>query len=458
MKDSIIVIDDEQDFLDSVRRGLMSAGFKNIALFSKPGDAAALIREGKVFDVALIDVTMPEINGVELLEIIKNTSPDTECLMVSAMDEARMAVDCLRKGAYDYLTKPISRDVLVSAVRRAQERKRLLAVVAVGNTPQRLEIANKAAFQSLLTRSEKMLRLVKEAELHATSDVPVLITGESGTGKELLARGIHHSSTRAGSPFTSINMASLVGTLFDSEFFGHVKGAFTGADKDHRGFLENTNRGTLFLDEIGDLPLDFQGKLLRVLQDGEYIKIGTSVARRVDIRIIAATNVDLDRLIAKQMFRKDLYYRLKGAWLHIPPLRERKEDVPLLSQAFLDEFRLVYGRPQIDADALMALVSYDFPGNVRELRSMMQSAVNLSQGRTISRRHLPPYVAKSVLPSRSQRIENGQDVPVAALADVEKAHILKAYEKTGRNKVQTAVMLGIGLNTLRRKLDSYGID
>ena len=458
MKDSIIVIDDEQDFLDSIRRGLVSAGFSNIALFSKPGDAVAAIREGKVFAVALIDITMPEINGVELLEIIKNTSPDTECLMVSAVDEARVAVDCLKKGAYDYLTKPISKDDLVSAVKRAQERRRLLEVVAVGKAPNRPEILNKDAFQPIVTRSDKMLRLLKEAELHAASDVPILITGESGTGKELLARGIHHSSTRADYPFTSINMASLVGTLFDSEFFGHTKGAFTGADRDHRGFLENTDHGTLFLDEIGDLPLDFQGKLLRVLQDGEFIKIGTGVASRVDIRIIAATNVDLDRLIAKQIFRKDLYYRLKGAWLHIPPLRERKEDIPLLAQTFLDERRYVYGRPQIDADALIELVSYDFPGNVRELRSIMQAAVNLSQGRTISTRYLPPYVLKSVPAGKGQKADRSREQTVMALADIEKAHILEAYEKTGRNKVQTAALLGIGLNTLRRKLASFGME
>ena len=390
MNDSILIIDDEVDFLDSVRRGLLSAGLKNLRLESDPRVVATAIQNGEHFDMALIDITMPWINGIQLLEMIKTNSPETECIMVTAVNEARVAVECLQKGAYDYLTKPISRDELVSTLKRAMERRRLLEIISVGKEGALPQIRHKDAFAPIITQSEKMIRLLREAELHAGSDVPVLITGESGTGKELLAKAIHRSSPRAQFPFTSINMASLTGSLFDAEFFGHTKGAFTGAEKDRAGYLEHSNRGSLFLDEIGDLPLDFQGKLLRVLQEGEIIKLGTSQARKIDVRFIAATNADLDKLLAKGQFRKDLYYRLKGAWLRILPLRERREDLPLLINAFVREFRPE--STDIEDDALEILMNYDYPGNIRELRSIVQSSCNLAQKRAIAAKFLPDYI------------------------------------------------------------------
>ncbi len=456
MNDSILIIDDEVDFLDSVRRGLLSAGLKNLRLESDPRVVATAVQNGEHFDMALIDITMPWINGIQLLEMIKTNSPDTECIMVTAVNEARVAVECLQKGAYDYLTKPISRDELVSTLKRAMERRRLLEIISVGKTGSLPQIKHKDAFAPIITQSEKMIRLLKEAELHAESDVPVLITGESGTGKELLAKAIHRSSPRAQFPFTSINMASLTGSLFDAEFFGHTKGAFTGAEKDRAGYLEHSNRGSLFLDEIGDLPLDFQGKLLRVLQEGEIIKLGTSQARKIDVRFIAATNADLDKLLAKGQFRKDLYYRLKGAWLRILPLRERREDLPVLINAFLREFRGEIGVDVLEEETLEILMNYDYPGNIRELRSIIQAASNLAQKRPIGAKHLPDYLKgrkKAAL-----RAPVTADGPIVPLAETERIHILKAYEGTNHNKLQTAKLLGIGLNTLRRKLASYGIN
>ena len=456
MNDSILIIDDEVDFLDSVRRGLLSAGLKNLRLESDPRVVATAVQNGEHFDMALIDITMPWINGIQLLEMIKTQSPDTECIMVTAVNEARVAVECLQKGAYDYLTKPISRDELVSTLKRAMERRRLLEIISVGKAGTLPQIRHKDAFAPIITESEKMIRLLREAELHAESDVPVLITGESGTGKELLARAIHRSSPRAQFPFTSINMASLTGSLFDAEFFGHTKGAFTGAEKDRAGYLEHSNRGSLFLDEIGDLPLDFQGKLLRVLQEGEIIKLGTSQARKIDVRFIAATNADLDKLLAKGQFRKDLYYRLKGAWLRILPLRERREDLPALINAFLREFRGEIGADVLEEDTLEILMNYDYPGNIRELRSIIQAASNLAQKRPIGAKHLPDYLKgrkKTAL-----RAPVTADGPIVPLAETERIHILKAYEGTNHNKLQTAKLLGIGLNTLRRKLASYGIN
>jgi len=455
MSDMVLVIDDEMDCLDSVKRGLISSGIRDVRVESDPRVAAQSVQQGDRYAVALIDITMPWINGVQLLEIIKSSSPDTECIMVTAINDARTAVECLQKGAYDYLTKPVSRDELVSKIRRAMERRRLLEVLSVGKTGSLPQIKHKDAFAPIVTRSEKMLRLLKEAELHAASDVPVLITGESGTGKELLAKAIHRSSPRASFPFTSINMASLTGSLFDAEFFGHTKGAFTGAEKDRAGYLESTHRGTLFMDEIGDLPLDFQGKLLRALQEGEIIKLGTSTARKVDVRFIAATNADLDKLLARGQFRKDLYYRLKGAWLSMLPLRERREDIPLLINVFLREFRGELTGHDIEEDALEILMGYDYPGNVRELRSIIQASGNLAQQRPIAARYLPEYIRKSRPKAAVPAVGGG---PIVPLAEAERVHILKAYEETTRNKLRTAKLLGIGLNTLRRKLASYGVD
>ena len=454
MDNSIIVVDDERDFLESVRRGLITAGFKNVHTEADARKAAANFEDGEIFDIALIDITMPEINGFELLGVIKNLSPDTECVMVTAVDEARIAVECLKKGAYDYLVKPISKEDLVSSIDRALERKRLVEIINLRKRRTLPKIEHKEAFKPIVTRSSEVLRLLKEAELHAASDIPVLITGETGTGKELLSRAIHAASSRAGSVFTPVNMESLTPNLFDAQFFGHAKGAFTGAEKDRAGYLESSNRGTLFLDEIGNLPLELQGKLLRVLQDGEFIKIGTSRPQKVDIRFVAATNSDLDRLMTRKLFRRDLYYRLRGGWLHLPPLRERRNDIPLLIDSFLEEF-CGSGGVDIEQEALSALLDYEYPGNIRELKTIVQSAVNLCQGRPISTKFLPTYLQKRKPLSHSGR--SSESEPIVPLGQVEINHIRRVYNRLGKNKSRTARALGIGLNTLRRKLESYDV-
>lgn len=455
MNNPICVIDDERVFLDSVKRGLLTCGFKNIHLENDPRKAAELFQKNGGFDVALIDMTMPHMDGMELLGIIKNYSPDTECIMVTAIDEVRVAVECLKKGACDYLVKPVSRDGLARVIKRTLERKRLLDIVNLGKGGALPVLDHEQAFRSIVTRLPRIHRIFKESELHAASDVPVLITGDSGTGKELLARAVHDASPRAKFPFLPVNMAALTPGIFDAEFFGHTKGAFTGADRERVGFLEHSHRGTIFLDEIGTLPFDIQGKLLRVLQGGEYIKIGTSRARKADIRFIAATNADLEEQISKGQFRKDLYYRLKGAWLYLPPLRERRGDIPALTEKFLEEFGGVGGR-RIERDAMEALMGYDYPGNIRELRFIIQSAVNLARGEAIGVGHLPGAVGTKK--PTSMPLPTGSPESVAPLAEMEKAHILKVYDHTDRNKSQCARMLGIGLNTLRRKLAVYGVE
>ncbi|RJQ80854.1 MAG: sigma-54-dependent Fis family transcriptional regulator [Desulfobacteraceae bacterium] len=453
MKNKILVVDDESDFLESIRRGLITSGFKGIRTESDPHAAASALENGESFDVALIDITMPAMSGIELLEFFKKTHPSTECIMITALDEARTAVECLKKGAYDYLVKPVSKENLLSSINRALERKRLRDILSVDQKRSIPALSNPEAFAAIKTRNAHMLKILKVAELHAGSDSPVLITGETGTGKELLARAVHTASPRCDYPFTPINMDALSETLFDDQFFGHAKGAFTGADQDRAGFLESTHKGTLFLDEIGNLPLELQGRLLRVLQDGEFIKIGTNRPRKVDVRIIAATNKDLDRMMSKNQFRKDLFYRLSGGWVHLPHLRERKDDIPLLIDGFLKEF-CGPGGAELEPETMGFLMAYDYPGNIRELKSIIKSAVSLAQGQPIHIACLPPQLQKTPHNPASAR-ESSAALPT--LAQLEKEHILKVYRMRNNNKAECARALDIGINTLRRKLAGYGV-
>jgi len=455
METRIIIVEDDPDYLELLNGKLSAAGFLNIRTEDDSVKAASRFQKGAVFDIALIDMNMPGMDGIALLEFIKNTSPRTECIMVTAVNDARIAVECLKKGAYDYLVKPITQEDLVFSITRSLERKRLLDILNIKEGKSVPRLKNPEPFRQILTRSETMRRLLKEAELHAASEVPVLITGESGTGKELLARAIHRASLRARNPFTPVNMASQSATLFEAEFFGHTKGAFTGAEKDRSGFLMASNHGTLFLDEIGNLPLELQGKLLRVLQDGEYTRLGTSKRQKVDVRIIAATNEDLDDLLSRKKFRKDLYYRIRGGWLHLPPLRERREDIPILVDHFLESFCSAGKRCKMTDESCCLMLEYPFPGNIRELEAIVQSAVNLAQGRPIAPEFLPKDLLQN---SKTAVCAPPESISIRPLADIEREHILNTYTHTGQNKSKTARMLGIGLNTLRRKLRAYGAD
>jgi DNA-binding NtrC family response regulator len=456
MSSRIILVDDDRDYMEMLADKLRAIGYDNLVLVDSPLQAATAFDNGEAFDLALIDMTMPEMDGMSMLSHIKNTSSGTEVIMVTAINEARTAVECLKRGAYDYLVKPVAKDVLALTLPRALERKRLLDILDLEKRQGHPELNNPEPFRPIITRHPAMRRVLKEAELHAASNVSILITGESGTGKELLARAIHNASTRADQPFTPINMSSINPNLFEAEFFGHTKGAFTGAESNRAGFLEQTNKGTLFLDEISDLPLELQGKLLRVLQEGEFLKVGSSQRLRVDLRFIAATNEDLDRMMARKAFRKDLFYRIRGGWLHLPPLRARVDDIPLLVNAFLDKYEEYRNMPRIASEALERLMGYHWPGNVRELKFLIQSAVNLAQGRRIEIQHLPQHLRNvSKIPKKTEPSPTAGQT-ITPLEDVEKTHILNAYNQLDHNKSQTAKALGIGLNTLRRKLASYG--
>ncbi len=447
---SVLVVDDEVTFLNSIRRCLTSEGYQRMVFSSNPVEAAKIILSKAPFDLCLLDLNMPDMSGDKLLELVKEHSATTECIMISARDDARIALACLKKGAYDYLLKPLTCEELLSVVNRSLERRRLIDLVAVRNQEAQ-EVGDKEAFGDIIAQSEKMKRVMREAELHARGNLPVLITGESGTGKELLARAIHRVSARSELPFIAVNMAAVAGSVFESEFFGHVKGAYTGADRDRAGYIESADGGTIFLDEIGDLPMELQGKLLRVLQEKEYMKVGSSTTRKTDARFIAATNANLERKVERGNFRPDLYYRLKGSWVHLPPLRERKEDISVLIDHFLTE-----SGTSIQPDALDVLMAYDYPGNVRELQSLLFSASTIAKGYPISAQNLPALHMKTSLPLHV--IRQTVDKDNLLLSHSEKAHIMKVYDLAGRNKSLASKMLGIGLSTLRRKITEYDID
>lgn len=460
MNASIVIIDDESAFLRSIRRSLHAAGFTNIHTENDAQHAAALFQQhGMACDIALIDISMPGLNGMELLDLIKQHEPETECIMITAFNEVKTAVFCMKKGAYDYLMKPVSKDELIVTIRNALEKQRLRRIVSLRKEPRLPSLQHPGAFEAIITQSDNMLRILKEAELHARSNVPILITGETGVGKELLAKAIHDASDRANFPYTPVNMASHATGLFDAEFFGHVKGAFTGAEKARLGYFEATRRGTMVLDEIGILPYELQGRLLRVLQEGEYMKLGKDTPQTIDVRVIAITNEDLEHKVQQGDFRKDLYYRLKGAWLHLPPLRERQADIPLLIRAFLKKYSPSHVPLAPDDEVLQALTAYPYPGNVRELEHIIRGAINLAQEHCITVHGLPQQLR--CLYERKTSTFMTTDMPpssgIASLADVKQAHILKVYEHTGHNKTRTAQLLGIALNTLRKRLKEYGI-
>ena len=459
MSAHIAVIDDDPDFLYLMEKKLQDIGYHQLYLYDDPLKLLADLKNDILLDLALIDMNMPHMDGLSLMEHAKTISPNMECIMVTAVNEARVAVACIHKGAYDYLLKPVLDETLEICLKRALERKRLLDILHLEKTETLPALDQPEAFLDIITTSKKVLRVLREAELHAVSDVPILITGESGTGKELLARAIHRVSHRAEHSFTPINMAALSGSLFEAEFFGHTKGAFTGAERSRAGYLEHTHKGTLFLDEISDLPVELQGKLLRVLQDGEYTRLGSSRSKQVDIRLIAATNTDLEEMIRRKKFRKDLYYRIRGGWLHLPPLRERDDDIPLLANHFLNKFCPKNKQSQLDSDASALLTTYSYPGNIRELAGIIQAAVNLAQCGRLTVACLPVQVRKTAtrIPSPTNCVNPLGKNGIVPLEVIEKQYILNAYKLSGENKSQTARLLKIGLNTLRRKLKIYGM-
>ena len=442
-----LVADDEAGMRESVARALRREGFQVTAV--EDGAAALDALRRAPVDLLVADLRMPGLDGLELLRAAKLVAPDTEVVVLSGHATVEEAVEAMKEGAYDFLTKPFDRAPLVRVARQAVERRRLV----LENRRLRRRLDDLAGAEELVGRSpqiQEVLRLVRQV---APTTTTVLIQGESGTGKELVARAIHQLSPRRERPFVRVNCAALPDTLLESELFGHEKGAFTGAVARRQGRFEVADGGTLLLDEIGDLSAVAQAKVLRVLQEGEFEPVGASRTVRVDVRVLAATNQDLTRLVGEKRFREDLYYRLHVISVTVPPLRERREDVTLLAQHFLQRFaarnhRTLEGFTEA---ALARLADYAWPGNVRELEHAVERAVVLAQGPFVDVGDLPEAVGQAEPSSRVVPIPIGMP-----LEEVEQRLIEETLRQTKGDKELAAKLLGIASRTIYRKLKERG--
>lgn len=450
---TILVIDDDEGLLLSIKTWLISAGMSEPALLSDSTSAMEVIREN-TFQLILLDLVMPHITGLELLKQIKEELPEIECIVVTAIDEASTAVQAISMGAYDYLVKPINSEKLIVTINRGLEKYNLKHELDLFSKKQSFSaLKNPDAFQQIVAEDESMARVFLQAEAVAPTDYSVVIYGESGTGKELLSRTIHNLSNRRGTKFVAVNMASFTKTIFEDEFFGHTKGAYTDAVSEKRGFFEKAEGGTLFLDEITELDPSLQGKILRAIEERELYRLGSTMVRNVDVRIIAATNRNINEEIEKGRFRADLFYRLNMYHIEIPPLRERKKDILPLARHFLT-IHSNANRKKIDSisfDLIESLIDYPFPGNVRELENMIAAAVLLETSNQLTLSSMPSFSTIS-----QQSISDSKIFPT--LAEVEKFHIQQALIKTDGNRAQAAKMLGINTTTVYRKIEKYDID
>jgi DNA-binding NtrC family response regulator len=448
----VLVVDDDEGLLLSIKATLISAGLPEPALVSDSRRVTELLRQHR-FQLVLLDLMMPLLGGMEVLQQIKEESSETDCVIVSAMDDVTTAVRAMNSGACDYLVKPLNSEKLVALVQNHLERYRLRDELArLGRKKVFENLKNPEAFGRMIAEDESMALVFHQVEAVAGTDYSVVINGESGTGKEMMARVIHQLSRRAGAPFYAVNMASFSKTLFEDEFFGHAKGAYTDAGGERRGFFEAANGGTLFLDEITELDPSLQAKLLRVIEEREFYRLGSTEVRNVDVRIIAATNRDIAEEIIKGRFRADLFYRINTYNIKIPPLRERKKDILPLARYFL---KLHAGANKkkikdLKPDLCERLLDYAFPGNVRELENMIAAAVLLEKGRRLSldsARTLLPYEG----PERRRHVE------LVTLEELERRHIERVLEATGGNRPRAARILGINVSTIYRKLEKLNL-
>ncbi len=444
---NVLVVDDEKIMQESCCRVLEKEGYTVSSADS--GEAALEQCDRKSFDLVLLDLKMPGMGGIEALKRLKEMDPEVTILIMTGYPSIETAVRAIKLGAYDYITKPFTPDTLRFAVSRALERKTLM----VENQHLRQQLRSKNEIDAIIGESQIMRGIYELVRRTAPTDSTVLITGESGTGKELVARAIHNYSLREEGEFVTVDCSSLVETLLESELFGHVKGSFTGAIQAKYGSFELANGGTFFFDEVGNLSLDIQAKLLRVIQEKEIKPVGSEKTIRVDVRILAATNQDLKQAIAKRTFREDLYYRLNVFPIHIPPLRERKEDIPLLVKYFLKRYNKKREIPvvRVEPDTLKLLMSYGWPGNVRELENAIERALILEDGDSL----LPRSFSWFVEGKRAEKTD--VDDKIYNLSELEKQHIMRVLNETRGHKSQTASLLGIDRKTLYQKIKKYGL-
>ncbi len=446
---SLLVVDDESAILDSLRILFKHEGFE--VTVAQGGRAALDALERFVPQLVLTDVRMPSVSGIDVLAAAKARDPDVPVILITAQAELKTAMEAVNRGAFHYIQKPFDNDELIAICRRALEHRQLKAE----NRVLRQEIQQRERSEAVrpIGTSPAFREVLRMAETVAPTDSIVLIQGESGTGKEVIARYIHGLSARAAGPFLSINCGALPEGLLESELFGHVKGSFTGAVRDNAGLFAAAAGGSFFLDEIGEMSPATQVKLLRVLQEREATPVGGTQPVPVDVRLLAATNRDLEDDMRQGRFRSDLYYRLNVIAIHLPPLRERRDDVPLLAEAFLARIAAGRGTPPkaIAPDAMAAILAYDWPGNVRELENALERAATLSRGEAIAAGALPARVTeRRVAPLLAER-------PAAnpTLDLVERAYILWVLQNEGGNKTRAAEVLGIDPSTLYRKLARY---
>jgi len=444
----ILVVDDEPAQRTVLGGFLRKRGFE-VAQGASVEEALAHV-SARTIDLVLTDLRMPGGGGLALLEGVRAINPEIPVVVMTAFGTVATAVDAMKKGAADYLTKPIDLDELEVLIGRTLERRALVAE----NRELRRELETRYRLAGLETANAKMSEAINTAARAAASRATILIRGESGTGKELLARAIHHASPRSKGPLVAVNMAAVPETLVESELFGHERGAFTGADRERRGRFELADGGSLFLDEIGDLPRATQAKLLRVLQEQTFERLGGTRSLHVDARVIAATNRDLEAMVRLGEFREDLYYRLNVVTIDLPPLRSRREDIPLLVDHFLRRFAAESKAAveSVSREAMDVLLKYEYPGNVRELENIVHRAVVLARGQVVSTADLPLHVAEL----RSE----GQQPPasfVERVAQFERELILEALERAGGVQTRAARELGMSERHLRYKLRKYGL-
>lgn len=439
-KERLLVVDDAPHTLEVLQRNLNSRGYQ--VFIAKSVAEAIRILETTTVDLVITDLKMPKVSGIDLVRHVRENFKETEVMMITGYPTIEGAVQAIKTGAEEYLTKPFTDEELFSAVRRTLDK---LHIRKIGEA--RLRKMPKAAY-GLIGESEAMRKVFSAIAKTASTSATVLVYGESGTGKELIARSIHYSSSRASAPFVPVNCGGIPEGLLESELFGHVKGAFTGATESRAGFFQTADGGTIFLDEISDTSLAMQAKLLRVLQDKEVYMVGASRSRKVDVRIIAATNKDLMSLVTRGVFREDLFFRLNVLTIALPPLRERGDDILLLAHHFAARFAQEFGKPtpKLSDDALQVLRNYHWPGNVRELENVVQRLVVMTDGDLIEVSDLPSLMRFSALR------ETGLN---RTLAEVETEYIRNVLASVNGNKTKAAEILGIDRKTLREKLKQF---
>jgi len=449
-KINILIVEDEPAHAEVLAEALEAEGYRVTSAHS--GEEALRALEKSSFNLVVTDLKLGgEIDGLDVLRTILQSNQNCETVMITAHSSIETCKIALREGAYDYIEKPIDLDLLRAVVQRAIEKTSLVRE----NTQLQQKLDEKFGFSGVVGQSTAMLRVLDTVRRAANSDVPVLLMGESGVGKELLAEAIHNNSPRKKAPFLPVNCAGLSDTILESELFGHVKGAFTGALSDRKGMFMEADGGTLFLDEIGDMPMTMQAKLLRILEDQIVIPVGSNTGTKVDVRIIRATIHDLEKAVEEKKFRQDLFFRIRGVSVAIPPLRKRPEDIPLLLEHFVKEFSKSEDRPVkgFTPAALRILKNWDWPGNVRELRNSVKAMVVLAEHEILDVADLPFEMHKT---------SDGQETDLSHLAGVnlnelEKTAIKKTLDMVNGNRELAAKMLGIGERTLYRKIKDYNI-